>query len=347
MNNLKQITLHNGTILHVGEGIVTCYDPNRSHVELTHGQQKMVIKLAQNLNCQVSMSELYEGYSGSAALVDDKGIRDNVAKMKNTLPGCIKDSVKSVRGYGYKLVGTLEKERNEDTGKGITNVFANVPDTGNSTGRLSELAGDYCGFYLDPLGTGSVLGSYIHIEDAGTPDNPQMTAYAILGIRDKKVLVGNDISQIFRDCTSNYHNSYIEFRRGLSDNDRRCTWLQGSLSLDGNLAAIHLGSNNSHETWTIILNITEYLHCRRDRQKENDRYRGGLGLVLALRSIHGTSCFRLGLVRNTFINHAMIQNNDEIKDRLKLLDDSKDALWKPLKLSGWLDRLWYDWIMNG
>lgn len=346
MNNLQQITLNNGTILHVGKGIVTCYDYNRTQVELTRGQQRMVIKLAQKLNCHVSMSELYEGYSGNVTLVDDRGIRDNVAKMKNTLPVCIKDSIKSVRGYGYKLVGTMEKKTNENIAKGIRAVSENVHSTENLAGCLSDLAGDYCGFYLDSYGKGLVLGSYIHIENAGTADTPQMTVYAIFGIRDKEVLLESDITQIFNGVPTTYHDSYIKFKKGLSDNDKRCTWLQGALSSDGNLATIHLASRNSHETRIIILDITEYLRCGREREKENDLYRGGLGLVLAFRTVNGTISFRLGLVRKSFMNHAMLRNSEEMKGRLKLLDDSKDAIWKPLKLSGWLDKLWYDWIMN-
>lgn len=346
MNHLQKIALDNGTILLVGTESVTCVDPDHSQVYLTSGQQKMIARLAQNLNHPVSMSELYEGYSGNPALVDDKGIPENVAKMKNVLPSCIKKSIKSVRGFGYKLVGTPEKEKSDDKDSGAAISFGSIQNSGNLTNRLPELVGDYCGFYLDPFGKGNILGAYIHIENTGTAENPQMAAYAIMGMRDKELLLGSEIAQVFRNHRPNYHSAYSEFKKGLSVNDKRCIWLEGTLSLDGDLVFIHLASNKSSETWTIILDIAEYLRSDRDRENENDLYRGGLGLALAIKTVHGIICFRLGLVRKSFMNDAMIHNNEELKDRLKLLDDSKDAGWKPLKLSNWLDKLWYDWFMN-
>lgn len=344
MENLQEITLSNGTLLRIEDGMVACWDSDHARIELTRGQNDIVYKLARNLNHRLSMNQLYEAYSGDDASIDNKGISNKVHKMKRSLPKCIRDAIKSVRGYGYQLDGTLGCDMNEHSTSGAREQKYS-PET--QIGRVSDLVGDYYGFYLDPLGKRYVLGSYIHIENTGTSDKPQMTAYATFGIRSQEVLLGNQISKIFNGSAQDYYNSFKKFKKGLSDNGRRCSWLQGPLSSDGDLATIHLSSINSRETWTIILDIEEYLRCRRDREKDNDLYRGGLGLVLALRTIHGTISFRLGLVRKSFLKESMIQNSDEMTERLKLLDDSKNAMWKPLKLSGWLDKLWYDWIMTG
>lgn len=344
MKTLQEITLSNGTLLRIEDGMVACWDSDHARISLTRGQNDIVYKLARNLNHPLSMNQLYEAYSGDDASIDNKGISNKVHKMKDSLHPCIKDAIKSVRRYGYQLEGELGSNMNQDN----TSEFEGLNVASETQfGRASELMGDYYGFYLDPLGKGSVLGSYIHIENTGTRDKPQMTAYAIAGIRGKEALLGNEIANIFNGPVKNYYNSYKKFKEELSDNDRRCSWLQGTLSSDGELATLHLSSINSQMTWTIILDIKEYMRCRRDREKDNDFYRGGLGLVLALKTVHGTISFRLGLVRKSFLKKTMIQNNNEMADRLKLLDDSKDAMWKPLKLSGWLDKLWYEWIMNG
>lgn len=344
MENLQEITLSNGTLLRLEDGMVACWDSDHARISLTRGQNDIVYKLARNLNHPLSMKQLYEAYSGDDASIDNKGISEKIHRMRNTLHPCIRDAIKSVRGYGYQLAGVLGSNINQEN----TSEFEGVNvDSETQFGRATELIGDYYGFYLDPLGKGSILGAYIHIENIGTRDKPQVTAYAIAGIRSKEVLLGNEIANIFNGPVTNYYNSYKNFKKELSDNDRRCSWFQGTLSSDGELATLHLSSVNSKKSWIIVLNVEEYMRCRRNREKDNDFYRGGLGLVLALKTVHGTISFRLGLVRKSFLNKTMSQNNNEMVNRLKLLDDSKDAMWKPLKLSKWLDKLWYEWIMNG
>lgn len=349
MNNLKKIRLSNGAVLHIEEGIVTCFDRNLHQFELTRGQQKMLHKLADNINHPLTMSILYEAYTGETAHHDSRGIRDNVSKMKHTLPKCIKTAIKSVRGYGYILEGVSEDDCNK---RMVTHQsqpsenFSVSQSADKRTGRFTDLVGDYYGFYLDPLGTGAVLGAYIHIENAGAALEPQLDAYAILGVRSEQVLLCEHISALFSKKGINYKEKFKAFKKTLGDNDKRCSWWQGNVSVDGKLAVIDLEKNSTGARWKIILDMQEYMKCRRDREKDNDYYRGGLGVVLATRTIHGTICLRFGLVRKTSMKPSIRMSNEEMKLKLKLLDDSKEALWKPLKLSGWLDKHWYDWIMT-
>lgn len=343
MENLQNITLPNGVVLRIMDGIVTCTDADQSSVHLTLSQQKMIRTLAQKLNFPVSIAELYAGYTDTIEYIDTKGIRENVAKMKNTFPGCVKDYILSERGYGYKLVSASAQEAHKNTGnKNLTNSWS--PECNDK--RITELAGEYYGFYLDPLGKGYVLGSYFFIYNAGTADNTQMRVCAIVGIRDKEILHAGVIQDIFTSHPSDYYDSFVKFKRILNDNDKRCFWLQGSLSRDDNLVTMHLASRNSHETWTVILDIAEYLCCGRDWDHDNDLYRGGLGLVLALKTAYGTISFRLGLVRKALLSHELLHADEERKEWLKIQDDSKNAVWKPLELSTQLDKLWYDWFMN-
>lgn len=337
MDNPKLIRLAGDFELRVGTEIVTCRTPEHTALELTRGQQKLLGKLADNLNNAVSMAELYEAYTGEAPLIDAKGVADNLAKMKNTLPKPIRSSVKSVRGFGYRLVGTVVKEAasRDNTGAAEKNM-----------GRLSDLAGDFYGFYLDPLGTSTVLAAYIHIENKGTRTAPELKAYAMLGIRSENVLMSEELYRVFHQSERGYRDAFRSFKKSLTDNNRRCSWGEGTVKAEDNLAMIALNTGETGGKWIIMLDVAGYMHCGRDRDCERDGYRGGLGLVLSSRTLHGTYCSRFGVVRREFIHADLILNHEEMKDKLKILDDSKDAFWKPLKLSTWQDKLWYDWFMN-
>lgn len=340
MNHPLQIRLDNDVILQIRGELVTCQDHSGAPLELTRGQQKLLGKLCHNLNQPVSMADLYKAYTGEAPVIDAKGVADNLAKMKNTLPRCIRSCVKSVRGFGYRLEGHRDNQASSAPAADHTGP------AGNSMGMLADLAGDYCGFYLDPLGTSTVLAAYIRIENQGTRRSPELTAYALLGIRSEKVLLSQELHNVFHQTQGRYQDAFRDFKKSLTDNDRRCSWAQGEVFSEGNLAIIDLLTNTTGGKWTIMLDIAGYLQCGRDRDCESDGYRGGLGLVLSSRTLHGTYCSRFGVIRREFIHDTLLLNHEEMKNKLKVLDDSKDAFWKPLKLSGWLDKLWYDWFMN-
>ena len=344
MKNLRQILLSNGIILRIDGNMLWGFDDQHSPITFTPAQRKILHCLAVNLNHPVSMTALYEAYADQGVQIDDKGIRDNVTKIKNTIPPEVKSSVKSVRGYGYKLAGTFGTDANVQPPFPADVSPEEYPQ--RPGGHLDDLSGDYYGFYLDPFGNKTILGLYLHIENEGSAENPRLTAHAIVNVRGSEVLTGDDIARVFAGSALDYSAAFRAFKQGLSDNAKRCSLLHGSVYADGTLVDIQLGKDDSPEQWKIMLDVAEFLRCRRDRDRDSNRYRGGLGITLATRTFHGTFCFRVGIVRRTCINDAMIQNQDEMIKRLKIPDDTENAVWKPLKLSGYMDKIWYEWIMN-
>lgn len=342
MENLLKIVLKGGAILLVNTESqwVRCINRDSEHEHMTRAIQLMICILAQNLNTPVRSLDLYNSYSGENATENSVYIRTAVTKMKRTFPAYIREAVLPERGYGYKLIGDFVpadvqlSERNE------------AMNRDQEKGSFYDLLGDYYAFYLDPLGTGKILGGYVHIEKQIGAESSEMKAYAVLNLRRNEILFSEEVSNIFSQNIQDYRAAFLEYKKTLDKNDQRCTYGEGCISSDGSLAVITLSTNNNGAKWNIIVDLKEYLNCLRSRTNENDLYRGGLGLAFVSRTIHGTSCFRLGLVRKSFIKNSIDLENNYIKSKLKLLDDSKDAMWKPLKLSGWLDKLWYNWMMS-
>lgn len=305
--------------------------------KLTYSQQQVICKLAENINQPVSYSDLYASYSdpdSDVAVPNDTNTRVTIAKLKATFPYYIRESIASERKIGYKLIAKsmlpIDKSK-----------IGQLENTHEGHEFLYDLVGDYYGFYLDPLGTGATLATYIHIDQ-------HLNAYAILNIRNDEVLSSNSISTIF--CSENqesYYNSFRKFQKDLDENNQRCSFGEGTVSSDGSISIITLRTPHGRgEKWTIVIDLSNYLLCGRSHSSENDLYRGGLGLVFASRTTNGTMCFRIGLVRKKFFKSFFSLNNAEIKSRLQILDDSRNAIWRPLKLSGFLDKIWYNWIMG-
>lgn len=343
MNNLRQVTLDAK-----GNDVVLILNIENSRVlkikgqdhALTSAQQKIICKLAINANQPVSYLELYNSYSDNyIEAPNSSDVHLTVSKLKNTLPKYIKDAIVSERKFGYKLIvknfiscgDTIE----------ATYKISEIPPSIDTDQLLYDLVGDYYGFYLNPLGTGSTLGAYLHIDSS-------LNAYAILNLRSDDVLRSDNVSDIFRSEHQNYYDRFLEFQRNLDENNKRCFFSKGSISCDGPLISIDLSVQKDAESkWKILIDSTNYSSSTREHLSENDNYRGGLGLVLASRTINGTMCFRIGLVRKAFRNDFFHLENSEIQARLQILDDSKNAVWRPLKISGFLDKIWYNWIMVG
>lgn len=333
-----KIILKNETRLQISDNEVTCWDTGNRRVALTPAHQKIIRKLAGQLNAAVSMDELYRAYANPRAAEGSQTAWEKMVKEKATIPKAVRDAIRSVRGCGYRLEGTAVEN---------TEAAAHTPQpTAQSSGCLTDLTGDYYGFYLDQLGTGSVLGAYLHIENTGTWEAPEMTAYAVFHIRHDSVLFGRPLAEIFSRSSRYYQNAFQEFKASLRSNDRRCAWARGPVSVDGRHAVITLAAGEPGAVWTIYLDLKEHLRCKQDFENEADCFRGGLGLLLAARTADGTYCSRLGLVRREYAVSAMRLDSDQLRDRLKILDSSQEAEWKPLKLSGWLNKHWHEWIMS-
>lgn len=329
-------------VVNLKEGLVHSQINPKSKIKdkdkkLTYSQQQVICKLVENINQPVSYLDLYASYSVSAsdvAVPNDTNTRITIAKLKATFPYYIKEAITSERKIGYKLIAKSKIPIDKSK-------ISQIENTHEGHELLYDLVGDYYGFYLDPLGTGATLATYIHIDQ-------YLNAYAILNIRNDEVLSSNSISTIF--CPENqksYYDGFRKFQKDLDENNKRCSFGQGTVSADGSILIITLKTPHGRgEKWTIVIDLSNYLSCARSHSNENDRYRGGLGLVFASRTINGTMCFRIGLVRKKFIKNFFCLDNAEIKSRLQILDDSRNAIWRPLKLSGFLDKIWYNWIMG-
>lgn len=328
MNQQKELTLITGVRLLIHRDSLLCYAPDDSEIILTRGQELLLKKLADDAGCAVSMSELYEAYSGDAPSLGDTGIRDNIAKMKNTLPDGIKRSIKSVRGYGYKLM------TDQHPPACLNEVQA---DTAGEAEYPAGLAGNYYGFFLDPVGNGSVLGAYFHLEKA---NRNSLSVSAILGIRDSKMLFSRDLADIFSSAQADYHRNFKEFIRRHSVNNKRCFWAEGDLQCHNAVAELRL-KTPIDARWNIWFDLSRF--SERVRQESSYTYKGGLGFAVAVTPSYGTFCCKLGLVRTSYLAKPQKRYDPELQNML-LLSGIND--FSPLMLDIQKDRYWYNWFLS-
>ncbi len=335
-----------GIILYVTDTDFRCVDRNQGEVTLTSGQRKFLRKLACNVNCTVSYQALYEAYSKTNVDGDDSAIPGYVIRMRDSFRDPprdqIKRSIKSVRREGYRLLGTKHPWNAPES------AISGNPDLSVcKMGRISDLAGDYYGFYLDHWGRAKVRCAYLHIENNGSTDAPDLKAYAILGIRNTDLLLHKGIPELFRQNGQYHREAFREFKRPLRDNDKRCYWGEGHVAISRDMVVISLTTKEDGSgKWHMILDIGNYLKCGRERISESDRYRGGLGLAVKLSEVHGSICFRFGMIQKSFGRKVVENHWEEIPGRLRLTEDVENAQWKPLRLSKWLDQEWYEWMMG-
>lgn len=339
------ISLPNGTKLTIEQNILLCQSPSGELLHLTAGQQKLLRQLAMHLNKPVPFDVLYASYASDCQQLTYIGnINSNIAKMKRTFPDCIKSCIRNIRNIGYCLEGT-------------TVQTASSPKTEDQFLPIIELAGDYYGYYLDPLGSKALLSAYLHIEAIGTTATqsmqlynaqtevlPQLNAYLVLGIRSEQILLSQELPLIFSSKTANYKEAFQTFKETLNENEKRCSFGQGTVSADGSLAVMKFALTQG--TFEILIDMDNYIKSNRKKEGMADYYRGGMGISIATRCVHGTYCLRLGLIKTTLFNEKMHADHEKILEMLKISDGSRQADWKPLKLSGWLDKCWYNWILN-
>ena len=343
MNVLQKVVLENEVVLRIDQNkkTVTYSYGAKEGKKLNVSQQKIICKLAQSVNSEVESKDLYSEYKKDDEDVgeNDAFVRQKVSKMRDKFPDEIKNSIKAVRGKGYIL-----KAKSSGFFNDITNETC--ADKERSKEVLCNLIGNYYGFYLNPLATGEILGSYIHVENEDDTGK-MLKAYAIFNIRSDKILFSDKISNVFSSESQSYQEQFNKLKTGLDEDDRRCFFGKGYVISDEQLAIITLDAECNGGKWVIIVDLKEYIRYKNGEINKDNCYKGGLGLGFAFKTKHdGTMCFRIGLVRKEFIKNFIRLENDDIKSKLKILDDSKDAIWKPLKLSGWLDRQWYNWMMS-
>lgn len=331
MNQRKELTLVTGACLIMDRKHLLCYDETHSEIELTRGQELLLKKLADNINYPVSMSALYEAYSNESISLDDTGVRDNIAKMKNTFPTCIKGAIKSVRGYGYRLMSPNSTE---------ANVIETQNHPNDEINDLTGLSGDYYGFFLDPVGNGSVLSAFFHIEKPSVANKQQLSICAILGIRNDYMLLSEELVGIFSPNHTDYHQKFKAFISKHSTNNKRCFWADGVLYCHNTVAEIRLKTPIDAQ-WNIWLDLSSFLE--RSKQEGDYNYKGGLGFTVALTPSYGTFCCRMGLVRTSYFTQPQKTKDPELQSMLKLAGSESLS---PLMLDIQKDRYWYNWFMS-
>lgn len=329
MNKFKSILLDTNVVITLENNTVTCVNQDGHSIDLKSGQRKLLGKLAENLNQTVAFHALYNAYAANdCKAVSDGSTNSNITKMKFTFPKEIRQCIVSERNEGYRLKGTI-----------ISSPIA----LSEETARITELAGDYYGFYLDPVGDGTLLNAYLHIENIGTPQEPQMIARIISGIRNHQVLRDPKLTDIMSSKV-NPQEAFKEFRDGLRENDKRCSFGSGTVRCEDTLAIVELTMNRGK--WELIIDLENYLNGHREKKNKKDFYRGGFGLVLALKGVHGTSCFRIGLVQKDFIKNSLDTGNKRMMEMLKIHDGNQTTAWNPLELDTKLDKHWYSMFMD-
>lgn len=248
--------------------------------------------------------------------------------------------VEAINGI-TKVLSSQREEQTKNSAKNVINYF-DSDEKCYRKGRFQDIAGDYCGYYLDSNNRRSVLGAMIHIEEK-TDD--EMIACAIMGVRSDEVLFSETVRGVFARHTEERQKEFIRIKNRLSSNDKRCYWCEGTVQRCEELVVMELTAKETGAKWIIYLDVEEFYKTQRSRDDDCDLYRGGMGLTIAVRTRTGTKCRRMGLIRRTMSKQKQSLKNDEIRDMLKMHDGSEDSAWKPLSLDRDLDSKWYDWIL--
>lgn len=320
--------------------------------ELTPKKKVLLRRLLKSANQLVSYSDLFEAYSEETYL----GISDlsKVTKMIGGIDKRISKYIVATPNEGYTfevketkpvLVDTslcasivMPTSKNEP----LYNMTEYKPDY---VKRMGELEGNYFGFYLDRMGSGSLLGVYLHIDNWGSEQTPDMRAHAILGVQSDTVLFGKEIADIFSDKQDDYSVKFARFREKLTGKDKECFIGTGTIIPHKAIIEMTFGAITDEE-WHVFVDIQGYLADTRPKEHDTDNYRGGLGLAFAFWSEFGDTCFRFAFVRTSLRSSALSLNNDLIKDKLKITAHGQGIDWRPVGLSSQLDKSWYNWFMK-
>lgn len=321
MKNPQIVTLENGTVLCIEKDQVT-YEPCAPGDKFTVSMQRVVIELARNLNRYVPYEQLHEVYEGRAC--EDMG--RNLQRMKEKMPPAIKGAIKTKNGLGYQLAGTPADPR--------------IQPPGNQGPAL--LAGDYYGFFLDPVGSGQVLGGYIRIEKGECDRDTEMSVSAVLGIRSDCILFGEGVADIFSAEPADRYAQFRSLHARCSPNDRRCFWGEGTVRLVKTFAELTLTTPKGAK-WTVMLDLDNYLSGGRGSDPgENGKYRGGKGIYMALATQYDTFSGKFGIIRKNFRKNQIGLKDPKLQ---ALLQTGTDGIL-PLRVTPIEDNYWYNWFMS-
>ena len=319
---------------------------NRIDIDISLEKRKLLNKLLEHKGEMVSYIDLYTAYSTDSYI--DGSEPSKVQGMVYGLCTPLKNCISNSRGKGYSITVEAEEEVTIDTSiqsTSLTKDFNNATPVVPIKNPISDLSGSYYGFYLDRIGSGSMFGVYLHIDNWGTEYVPDMRVHAILGIQNNNILFGKEIAEVFSEKQHDYSVKFAQFREKLTDKDKECFIGTGTIIPHKAIIEITFGAITDEE-WHIFVDLQGYLADTRTKEQDTDKYRGGLGLAFAFWSEFGDTCFRFAFVRTSLYSTALSLNNEFIRDKLKMTALGQGIDWKPVKLSSQLDKSWYNWFMK-
>lgn len=334
MEDLRTIKLSNGTVLMIGDQFLICKDSEGVEVRLSVEKQRIIKALADHLNYPVTKEELYQAYTQGDNLYNS----ERVVGMIYNMPACIKANIVTERGVGYRLAGNWV----QDAPNGQLPREQMTHGSGENI-PLNRFSGDYYGFFLDPSGTGSVVGGYMHMDEANDEHPTELDVTAVLTVRSDKVLFSEAFSEAFHAETEQRYDRYEAFRKDLSENDRRCFWTKGKLNMINSTAELTLIATNNAK-WTFFIEIDNYLKSNRQRKGPgHGSYRGGLGIFVAVSTQYNTCAGKIGIIHKDFCPKNLSLKNGQMQELLKLSE--KDGRI-PLRIDQREDNQWYSWFMS-
>lgn len=311
-------------------------------LKLSDNHKRILNRLLQSRHEQVSYSDLYKEY-GKEKEEDGLVPSEALSKMKGTMDPKIRPYIKAwynkttkKRGYHIPDVKTIEELTLGVQSESVVPMFSkgtSVTDIGDKIpSELIDMTGDYLAFYINPdahPAENHLLGAYIRIECS---DN-RLIAYAVLGVHTNEELIR--ISNLFDNETA-CAEKYKEIRRAY-----RNRWFIGTLQKSSDyIAVITLTSGIDNDRWNIVLDIKDFVcDTTRDHIEDKDKYRAGLGLLLAGWSDWGLAAFRIAVIRKIwFDSQTMGMNSCGIKDWL--------VTENYVNTTRELDQKFYRWVLN-
>jgi hypothetical protein len=243
------------------------------------------------------------------------------------------------RGVGYRLSGNWAQD---DQNLQLPREQMMEMSGGNIP--LKQFSSDFYGFFLDPSGTGSVVGAYIHVDEANCEHPTELDVTAVLTVRSDEVLFSEAFFEVFHAEAAQRYARYEAFRKGLSENDRRCFWAKGKLNMINSTAELTLIAANNAK-WTFFIEIDNYLKSNRQKKGSgHGNYRGGLGIFVAVSSQYNTCAGKFGIIHKDYCPPNLSLKNGQMQELLKLSE--KDGRI-PLQIGPREDNQWYSWFMSG
>lgn len=333
----------------------TLYNKAGQDINLKYLPPKKVAllkRLLQSANKLVSYSKLFESYSEKPY-----SMMTDLSKVTHMIDGIDKRVGKYIKvtpkeGYTIEVIDTKTVLMD-------TSLYASIVNPGikkEATSHLEEnnadyvkgvgeIEGNYIGFYLDRKGSGSLFGVYLHIDNLGSEQAPDMRVHAILGIQSDTVLFGKGLADVFSEKQDDYTYKFAQFREKLTGKDKECFIGTGTIIPHNAIIEITFGAITDEE-WHVLVDLQGFLADTRPKEQDTDKYRGGLALAFAFWSEFGDTCFRFAFVRTSLYSSALSLNNELIREKLKITAHGQGLDWKPVELSSQLEKSWYNWFMK-